>query len=257
MKLRLAGLLTAAVVAFVLVGCRPPPAPGWVPPVVTATVSPDPVVAGEPFTVEVTAVDTITVTSVGVLIRPPTHLWEGAAVCVPGDFAPAPTVTRLFECNIPAHAPNGSWFITASAMNERSTTPDYAGGWSSTITVVGGEDDQMPPALDSVEVSPSPVVIGEPFSVTIRAFDEHHLPPSPTMLSPQFHIPAPPAGQLSSFGCAATTPTVVDATLLEWRFTGCSIPVGSSPFDYGAGFWLTDTLGYDGHIFVMIQAVAG
>lgn len=257
MKIRTAGLLAAVVVAFVLAGCQPPPAPGWVPPVVTATVSADPVVAGEPFTVEVTAVDRITVTSIGVVLTPPTQLWDGVAICVPGEFVPATTVTRSFECTVPADAPNGPWRLSATALNEQSTTAAYAGGQSLTITVVGGEDDDSPPVVESIVVSPTPVVIGQPFSVTVRASDEHHQPPAPTTLTPGFHIPAPPAGQLSSLGCAATTPTLVDATVLEWRFSDCSIPTGSSPFTYVAGFWVTDALGYESRVSVTIQAVAG
>ncbi len=258
----LVGLMAAATAALVLVGCRPPPAPGWVPPVVTATVTPDPVTAGEPFTVEVTAVHPTAVTAVAIRIRTPTLIDGWDPVCVAGELVPAPTVTRSFECVMPEGAPNGSWSLSASAF-DASGSGDYAGGQSSTFEVVGGEDDQEPPVMESVVVAPTPVVIGEPFSVTVRAFDEHHRPPSSTSLWPGLMVPAPVVPLVVSWGCTNSTPTQVEPTVLEWTFTGCAIQPnatpqpGSSPPIYGAGFDVTDMFGYTGRMLVTVQPVAG
>lgn len=259
MKRPLVGLLTAALAATVLVGCQPPPPSGWVAPVVMAAVSPDPVVAGEPFTVEVTAIAPDPVTSVDIRIRPPKPIsasnpaYPGLA-CTADDVVPAPTVTRSYDCVMPEGAPNGAWRLTATATNPGAG--GYQGAQSSNFTVVGGMDDQEAPVMESFVVSPSPVVIGVPFSVTVRAIDEHHLPPSPTRLTAGHMVPAPPGGQVK-WTCAETTPTLVEPTVLEWRFTDCLLPEGTPPFSYGAGFNISDSLGYTGRMSIWFPAVAG
>ena len=145
MTRRLVGLLTASLAATVLAGCQPPPPSEWVAPDVMATVSPDPVVAGEPFTVEVTAIAPDPLTRVDIAIRPPkrtdvTDPPYPGLTCTTDDLVPAPTVTRTYDCVMPDGAPNGQWYLTAIAMNPEGG--GYQGAQYSNFTVVGGEDDQ-------------------------------------------------------------------------------------------------------------------
>ncbi len=257
---RLVGLMAAALAAFVLVGCQPPPPPNWVPPAVMATVSPDPVVAGGTFTVEVTAIapDADPVMSIDIEIRSPKRInvsdpaYPGLT-CTSDDVVPAPTVTRTYECVMPDGAPNGAWRLTAAARNAGGH--GYQGAQFSNFTVVGGEDDQEAPVMESFVVSPSTVVIGEPFSITVRAVDDHHLPPAPTRLAAGHMVPEPPGGQVK-WTCAETTPTLVEPTVLEWHFTDCLLPEGTPPFSYGAGFNVSDSLGYTGRMSIWFRAVA-
>jgi hypothetical protein len=247
-----AGVLLAA-------ACQPPPPSGWVAPVVSAVISPDPVVAGQPFTIEVTATANTPVLVTAVQLYRPIGTPGAAspypdAGCIAGDLAPGLSVTQTFTCTLPTTAPNGQWRVSATATNEGSG--GYRGGGDFSFDVTGGSDDLAPPALESVEISPQPVVIGQPFSVTLRSFDDHHAAPAPTTLGANIVLPAPPGGTVN-WSCSAVTPSAISDTVLEWRFTDCLIPEGSSPWTYAGGIQVVDQLGYSARLSFSFAAVAG
>jgi hypothetical protein len=253
------GVVAIGASALIATSCLPPPPPGWVPPIITAVVSPDPVVAGQPFTIEVTATANTTVRSIDIELRRPVGApsssspYPGAG-CVPGDLVPDLSVTQTFTCTLPPLVPNGEWRLQAFAANDGSSI--YRGSASFVFQVTGGSDDLAAPALESVEISPNPVVIGEPFSVTMRAVDDHHAPPAPTTLGANIVIPAPP-GATVSWTCSPVTPTPISDTVLEWHFTDCLIPAGSSPWTYAGGIQVIDQLGYSARLSFSFAAVAG
>ena len=174
--------------------------------------------------------------------------------CAAGELAPGPTATRSFVCTLAEEAPNGTWRLTAYATDRDSL--GFRGETLAVFEVIGGSDDHRAPVLDSVHISPTPVVIGEPFAVTIRAFDEHHLPPAPTSLRPHIQLPLPPEG-IPSWTCTPVAPSVISATLLEWRFTDCVIPAGSSPWTYFGAMTVADALGYRVGLSFPFDAVSG
>lgn len=251
--------LMVVVLAGVATACPAPPPEGWVAPVVTATVSPSPVVAGEPFEVEVVATDRTAVVSLEIALRPWNRHNPGAAALFPGttctatEIDPGPTVTRLFSCTLPPTAPNGAWRLEAFAHNTGSDM--YRGAADVTFEVTGGSDDQSPPVLVSYQPSANPVVIGETFAITVRVADDSHLSPTRTSWSSTIVIPAPPGGPVN-WRCDATIPERIDETTMEWRFTGCLIPEGSAPGTYAGGFNLADALGNSAMISSSFQAVA-
>jgi hypothetical protein len=256
---RLLGILGIGAAALLVAACQPPPPPGWVPPVVTAVVSPGPVVAGQPFTVEVSASATTTVLAIDILLYRPIGAPQASspypdANCVAGDLVQGLTAVRTFSCTMPPLAPNGEWRVQAFASNEGAG--GYRGSSSIAFDVTGGTDDLSPPALESLEISPQPVVIGQPFSVTIRSFDDHHAEPAPTSLGANIVIPAPPEGTVN-WSCPAVTPTLISDTVLEWRFTDCLIPEGSSPWTYAGGIRVVDELGNSARLSFSFYAVAG
>lgn len=239
--------------------CQPPPPSGWVAPVVSAVISPDPVVAGQPFTIEVTATATTPVFATDVQLYRPVGAPRASspypdAGCTAADLVPALSVTRTYTCTLPTTAPNGQWRVAATATNEGSG--GYRGGGNFAFQLTGGSDDLFPPALESVEVSPHPVVIGQPFSVTLRSFDDHHVAPAPTTLAANIVLPAPPEGSVN-WTCSAVTPTSISETVLEWRFTDCLIPAGSSPWTYAGGIQVVDQLGNSARLSFSFAAVAG
>lgn len=251
--------------ALVVAACQPPPPPDWVRPEVAAVVSPDPVVAGQPFTIEVTATSNTPVITTGILLYRPAGAPRAStpypdAGCIPGDLvagtteAQTHTGTRTYTCTLPTIAPNGEWRVRASAINEGSG--GYQGSVDLRFQVTGGSDDLAPPVLDSVEISPDPVVIGQPFSVTLRAFDEHHVDPAPAKLGANIVLPAPPEGSVN-WSCPAVTPAPISNTVLEWRFTDCLIPEGSSPWTYAGGVQVADQLGNSARVSFSFSAVTG
>lgn len=261
MRRRAVGMMSAAIAALVLAGCPaapPPPPPGWTPPVVTATVASDPVQAGEPFTVEVDAVHADPIQEITLQIEPPVGVPSNPmfseVTCEGAPFSPAPVAARSFTCQVPGLAPNGDdWRLTAYARS--SSAPSYRGQVHSTFTVAGGSDDRSAPVLVSAQVSPRPVLIGQPFTITFRVADANHRPPQPTPIGRTIVIPAPPV--TTEWGCSPATPTPVSATELEWRFTDCLIPVGASQWTYAAGIGVTDELGYRGYVSLAFPAVTG
>lgn len=251
-----------ATAALALAGCIPAPTPppsGWVPPVVTATVSPDPVVAGEPFTIDVTATDVTGVSSILIKLTPPVGLpssttnWSEVD-CEAGTFTPAPAAERSFTCELPPLAPNGAWRLAAHASS--TGAPGHYGSTTRTVEVTGGSDDVDAPVLTSVLISPNPVVIGQPFAVTIQASDAHHAAPAPTSLGANIVLPAPPEGTVN-WTCSPATPTPISDTLMEWRFTDCLIPAGSSAWTYAGGIRVEDALGFYRRLSFSFQAVTG
>lgn len=245
----------AVLVATVAAGCIPAPPSGWKPSVITVEVGADPIVAGEPFTVDVTAVDKAAVTWIDVELTPPTGSSSTSRVfwsCEGGAFVADLTSTRSFSCVLDEDAPNGNWRLQANAGS--GTAPGYQGTVQVPVIVTGGSDDHSAPALVSVEIAPNPVVIGQPFAVTIRAVEEHPAPAVPVAVGANIVLPAPPGGTVS-WSCSPVVPTA-DGTNLEWRFTDCLIPEGSSPWTYAGGITVEDALGYRARLSFSFQAVA-
>lgn len=259
---RVIGIIAAGVVVVTATGCPAPPPPppqGWVPPTVMASVSPAPVVAGEPFIIEVTAIDATEVFAIDIDVSPPlgvpsTTASSPGAICDAAELVPGPTATRSFVCVTPPLAANGQWRLDAFAAS--SAAPGHRGSQSSTFEVIGGEPDQTPPAIELVEVAPAPVVIGQPFAITVRASDDNHRDPSPTTIVPGYLVPQPPGGS-NTWSCSPVTPTLVAPTVLEWRFTDCVVAAGSPEWLYAGGFGLEDSLGRTSRASVSFQAVNG
>lgn len=257
---RSAGVLALATIAVATTACLPPPPSGWVPPVVTATVAPDPVAAGQPFEIEVVATDPSTVMSLEIEVRPWYRRNPGNAALFPGltcdasEFEPATSVTRRYTCVLPSNAPNGSWRLEAFAMNSRSDM--YRGGTEVTFEVTGGSDDTSPPVLESASTSPAQVIVGEPFSATVRASDESFGELVPAQLSSNVVLPSPPGGSVA-WRCDPATPTRESETVLVWEFTGCLIPAGSPAWTYAGGFQVVDTLGHGARMSFSFQAIDG
>jgi hypothetical protein len=170
------------------------------------------------------------------------------------ELLPGLSVTQTFTCTLPTTAPNGPWQLSAFATTEG--VGSYLAGDRVPFQVTGGSDDLAAPALESVVISPNPVVIGQPFSVTLRAFDENHAAPVPTTLGANIVLPGPPVGT-GDWSCPAVTPSVISDTVLEWRFEDCLIPAGSSPWTYAGGIQVVDQLGYGARLSFSFLAVAG
>ncbi len=262
MRRRLLGLGAAAAAAMTLTGCpATPPPPAFPPPTVSVVMEPGTVEAGGTFTVSVTAtsMDSTPIAWTSVSIAPPYRPTPGASggypglVCEPGPFESALTVTQTYECSLPAVVPNGTWRLTASALAQSGQT--YVGSVDTTFEVTGGFDDRVGPKLVSAVLSPNPVVIGEPFDLTMRASDDNYAAPVPGTVGATIVLPAPPAGS-ENWICPPATPPFVEPPVLEWRFTGCVVPAGSSPWTYAGRLDVTDVYGNPGTLSVMFTAVA-
>ena len=215
-------LLPLATVAIVAAGCQPPPPPiSASPPEIVSLIVPEQVAAGTTFDISVTAVDDKKVTTLQIYFSQPSgqHFdllecrWNGDT----GPFfqvaAPQPVMTAELSCQLP-FAPNGTWTVNVRA-GDGGVSQSPASSAQAHFEVDGGSDDIDPPVLESVTVSPDPLITGSKFDVTVRVSDAH--PP----------VPVPPKGSMgyvgthvNSYGRPCYEPTFrqISATVHEWVF---------------------------------------
>ena len=210
--------------------------------------SPEPVVAGSPFTVSVTASDNSIISTLDIEIRPPYRLEPASdppypyVSCDGGPFTPQPVVTREFTCTLPAVVPNGEWRVDVWATDDE--LPGFGVREQSTFHLIGGSEDRDDPVLESVVVSPDPVVVGQPFSVTIRASDEHPGPTVPTSLTLQNIVDPENPSPRVEWPCGEVAPTEVSPTVREWAFTGCVIGPDAVLGSYSGFMLAEDAIGH-------------
>ncbi len=215
-------LLPLAMVAIVAAGCQPPPPPiSASPPEIVSFIAPEHVTAGTTFDVSVTAVDDKKVTQLSISFAQASGKHFGFVECRWGDATgpffqladPQPVVTAELSCHLP-YAPNGTWTVAVSA-GDGAVSQSPASSARAQFQVNGGSDDTDPPVLESVTVSPDPLITGSKFDVTVRVSDAH--PP----------VPVPPKGSMgyvgnhiNSYGRPCYEPTFrqISATVHEWVF---------------------------------------
>jgi len=235
---KLVGLAVLAVSAVITTGCPPEPAPIVVPQISLATVTPDPVSAGATITVTLSATSTQPIFELGVSLEAPNGVAALGAPCAPVEILDASpdgrTQTDRTTCTIPPNATNGTWTAVAAARSTGLGTKDVP------FAVVGGSDDQAPPAV----VSYGPTArTTDTFVVTVRVQDPNgvhltspvnlkfavnriilNLPATTTLVGPdtydlQFTV-ADPSGPFGP-GRIDLTFTISDgvghATTLKWR----------------------------------------
>lgn len=174
-------MLLAVVMLATACPPQPPPKPTeYQPPVVQSVVFDPPVAtAGVPFRVTVVATDDQLVRQVSISVEvQPNNEWNLIPVCddptlEPG-WVPAPSVTVEFNCVVPPDALNGTWRGWLRVNDEwcvRCGTDEEI-----EFQVTGGVADLAPPTLELLEFTPSTIVAGEPFTVTVRTSDENQAP---------------------------------------------------------------------------------
>ncbi len=251
------------VLTVVVAGCLPMPPSNPSPPQIDSiVVAPDPVVAGSPFTVTISATDDIAVTAITFEIRTPSALNTATDLAYPHltcdnpAFTPQPTVTRTVTCSLPSFVPNGAWRLWAFASD--GGTPGAGSSPRTTFAVTGGSEDRQPPVVEYQAVSPRPAVLGQPFQVTVRISDAHLLPPTPTdfQVSNIVDTSAPNPAPYAFWPCPTVVPTQVSPTLQEWVFT-CTVPATAVAASYGGFMHVEDAIGYDLGVFTdQFQIVA-
>ena len=250
------GFAITVVVVMVAAGCLPMPPSNPSPPLVEAVVvSPDPVVAGAPFTVTVSASDDVAVTGLRIEIRTPSALNSATdlvyphVTCDDPPFTPQPSVTRTFTCSLPSFVPNGAWRLWAFASD--GGTPGAGSSPRTTFGVTGGSEDRQAPVLEYQSITPSPVVIGQPFQVTLRVSDEHPLAPAPTafQVSNIVDTSSPHPSPYAAWPCPPVAPTQLTPTLQEFVFT-CVVPPTAVLGSYGGFMLVLDAIGYDLGAFI-------
>ena len=255
---RWATVLIAMALVTVASACFPQPASTVV--ITSIVVSPDPVVAGAPFTVTVTATDPVDVRAMLKEFRATPPFWNDGSYIPPvtSDDPPitaAPAVTQVFTCTLGTLAPNGRWAVMVSVSNGDSSywTQQYE-----YFQVTGGSDDLQPPTVVSQTFSPSPVVAGQPFAYTLRVSDDHLAAPAPTtfyfanIVDPQASNPPPRV----SWDCGPTTPVVITPTVEEFDFTGCEVGAGAALGTYGGFMAVKDTIGNQLAVWPEVEVVA-
>jgi hypothetical protein len=234
------------VVMVIAAGCIPAPPSNPMPARIdSVVVAPGPVVAGAPFTVSVTASDESIVSAIDIEIRPPVRLNSAEdppyphLTCDAPPFTAGPVATRVFTCTLPAFVPNGAWRLTTVVRDQIGPTVS-----SSTFDLVGGSDDNEPPVVESTVVSPNPVVVGQPFSVTIRISDDHLSfdPQEFTSRNITYQVPNPPPQV--EWSCGKVTPTQVSPTVEEFAWTGCLIGPPAVAAQYGGFMQVFDAIGH-------------
>lgn len=173
-------LAVLSVIALVCVAgaCGEQPPQWWQPPTVHSVVtSTDEVVAGTSFTVTVTVTDDREVAQVGFLFYDAARGYPLVVPCQVAPWQPAAAVTVEAVCTMPSFAPDGAWTLRVEAIDA-----EFSGGGEGAcgcgarevgLTVTGGSDDTTGPVVQPATISPEPVVVGAPFTVTFRASDEH------------------------------------------------------------------------------------
>jgi hypothetical protein len=251
-------LLPPLVVVVVAAGCIPAPPSNPSPAKIdSVVVAPGPVVAGVPFTVSVTASDETTVSAIDIEIRPPARLNSAYdptyphLTCDDPPFTAGPVASQVFTCTLPDFVPNGAWRLTTLVRDQIGLTVS-----SSTFDLVGGSDDNEPPVVVSEVVSPDPVVVGQPFSVTIRISDDHLRfdPQEFTSRNITYQVPNPPPQV--EWSCGKVTPTQVSLTVEEFAWTGCLIGPPAVPAQYGGFMQVFDAIGHSTAVWPYFDVVA-
>ncbi len=115
-------------VAVAATACPAEAPPGSSPPIVSSIVADSPVVAGDAFTITVSAVDNIAVTGIALSFNSPADIEpdpaEVAAMvsCDEPTIAPASAVTVVFHCTTATHALTGTWVVTATVGDAEGST---------------------------------------------------------------------------------------------------------------------------------------
>lgn len=240
-------LLPLAMVAIVAAGCQPPPPPiSPSPPQIVSLVVPEQVTAGTTFELSVTALDDKKVTALSIGFTQPSGTGFEFVECRWGDATgpffqvvdPQPVVTAELSCDLP-YAPDGTWTVGVRAGDADGVDPTGMSSASAQFQVTGGSTDLDPPVLESVTVSPDPLITGSRFDVTVRVSDAH--PP----------VPTPPKGTMSyvgnhinSYGRPCYEPTLrqVSETVHEWVFP-CQANTDGLSGTYTGHFGVYDSSG--------------
>lgn len=248
-------------VGALLVACQPPPPSGWTPPEITGIeVDPAPV-AGEPFVIRVTAEDDELVDEVRITVEP-TYAIDGYSPkpyehidCTEPPVVPAAVVSVEFTCTMAAFSPSGSWSLIVTAGNANSEL--YVQRAVTSFVLTGGTDDREPPVLESLVVSPDPIVRGEPYSVIMRISDEH-LVVAPTTfgLANQTLVTDPTQPPRVYWPCGEAQPTMISPTVMELRWDGCVIGPDAVLGRYYSWVGFTDRIGHPLSFYVIRDVVA-
>jgi hypothetical protein len=130
------------------------------------------------------------------------------------EFEPQPVVLVEIPCTLPDFALNGTWQLSIKPHDN-----EYSGraGWTrSTFEVAGGSNDTAPPVLESATIDPATPVVGQPFTVVIRASDENLVVPphAGTLRSYKVGAPSPPYWVCDVTSVLTVSPTVQESTFV-------------------------------------------
>ena len=242
-------LAVCAVAAVAMVGCGTAPPAYWQPPVVgPVTTSSRQVAAGSTFEITTYVSDDNQVSELRL------EFWVGDLLATidcdlpavghtlstDGAFRlnqPAKVVTVAFACTLPDFATNGEWDVTVLAADGEVSGGAYTWGHNSTtFEVTGGTDDQTPPVVESLVIAPQPVVVGAPFTVTVRLSDEH----LGSADSTQFANLWGPNDAVSQT-CWQSSSTRLSPTVHEWVF---ACPAQTVPGRYDTLAEVFDAIGH-------------
>jgi len=221
--------------------CDPPPPPGWVrPEVQDLTVSPTPVVPGEPFTLSATLVDDHQVAWIDVWFRSPTgresRPCELPAFDSEGD--PQTRVDVAVPCQLPEFALNGTWTVVMNVYDGETFTGHGAGAGQAVTTfeALGGSNDDEPPVVEAFTIDPASPIQGQPFTVTVRVSDDHLVTPSGYVVMNYSNT------HLRRWDCESGPAEQLSPTQQEFVFTCPGVPeLAAGP--YNARFALSDVNG--------------
>lgn len=212
-------LLVGTMVLATAGACDPPPPPGWKRPVVeNMAVSPDPVTAGSSLTITATVTDDKQVHSIVPIFEQPNGRDPAVISCGDSGANGEAVVHVAITCSITDFALNGTWDVWLQVSDGETHHIHGANyGWGhTTMEVTGGSNDLTAPALDSWTMSPEPVVAGEAFTVTFRAFDDHLVSPQlGSYVGYSAYGVVPPR----KWDCVGVSRQVISPTLHEWTFT--------------------------------------
>jgi hypothetical protein len=100
------------------------------------------------------------------------------------------------------------------------------------------------------------VVVGQPFSVTIRVSDDHLSfdPQEFTSANITYQVPNPPPRV--EWSCGKVTPTQVTPTVEEFAWTGCLIGPPAAAARYGGFMLVFDAIGHKTAVWPYFDVVA-
>lgn len=248
------------VLLLAAVACLPPPPPGSTTPEITeVVVTPHPVVAGEPFTVRVSATDDEIVDEARIVIQP-RYAIDGHAPkpyehveCDDPPITPAEVVTVQYTCTMAEFSPNGEWSLEVHVGHQGSS---YEAREIHTVELTGGSEDREPPVLESLVISPDPIVRGEPYSITMRLSDQHlTLEPRSIGLANESYVLDPDAPPRVYWPCGEVAPTLVGPNAMELHWENCIIGTDAVLGNYYTYFEVTDQIGHPTSFYPGAQVV--